>query len=565
MSDENKEKNLPQTPDDGKEKTDGDWKWDAAVPETATDDITFDELAPVAESKPEPEKEEEPTSAEKEKEEVPEPVKEEKVEEKAEKKAEKKTEKKKEKKEEKAEKADKNDGVCVICGKSTRNSPNELYCVDCARKYLRTHFGIPQIILAFVMVFLAAFGYFICVTSVDTSAKLVKIENYVEQRRHIDAIEGIEDLSEELSTLDQGMNAVLESFNKNHKTTDIFVDGERSMRLLVNAYVDSLAFNEDQMNTYIGIVRTEIGEKKLKTRKYQKINDMYEYCLEVMSYSKEIGEDWYAFMYTDEETAEQKIKYDEAIAYLNSCPNKTPAQKSINGWYRYIAATFAEKGDEVIFAIFDDLVKDLGDYGYLFDFTYLNLAWAGEDYDRVEVIAERLYERNINSTDAYYYAIRANIIQGDFQKADERCEKMIADNPDSLDYYTAKAELLRRQSKYQESVDLCKTGITKGMDAGIYNQQSISYMLLENKEAALEAATSAYEIIVMNTQSSASYEYLNTIALIAYLCGDTDLYNAIGEYFKNDAGEVEFDEKVEKCIEGEITFEEIYMEGYGDI
>lgn len=551
MSDENKEKNLPQTPDDGKEKVDGDWKWDAAVPETATDDITFDDLAPVAENEPEAEKAEESA-----------PAKEEKAEKKEEKKPEKKAEKKAEKKEEKTEKKD---GVCVVCGRSTKNSTSELYCVDCARKYLRTHFGIPQIILAFVMVFFAAFGYFICVTSVDTSAQLVKIENYVEQRRHIDAIEGIETLSEKLSTLDQGINAVMTSFNKNHKTTDFFVDGERSMRILVNAYVDSLAFNEDQMNTYIGIVRKEIGEENLKSRKYKKINDMYEYCLEVMSYSKEIGEDWYAYMYTDEETAEQKIRYDEAIAYLDNCPNETLAQKSINGWYRYIAAAFDEKDEAVIFEVFDNLNKELGDYGYLFDTTYLNLAWSYEDYDRVEVIAERLYERNINSTDAYYYAIRANIIQGDFQKADDRCEKMIADNPESLDYYTAKAEILRRQGKYQESVDLCKTGITKGMDAGIYNQQAISYMLLENKEAALEAATSAYEIIVMNTQSTASYEDLNTIALIAYLCGDTDLYDTIGEYFRNDEGEVEFDEKVNKCVEGEITFEEIYMEGYGDI
>lgn len=547
MSDENKEKNLPETPDEGKEKVDGDWKWDAAVPETKIDDITFDDLATAAEDKSAAVKEEEVSQDEQ-----------------PEKKAEKKENKKPEKKE-KAAKEEKDDAVCIVCGKSLKNSTNDLYCEACARKYLRTHFGIPQILLAFIMVFVAAFGYFICATSVDITSQLVKIENYVEQRRHTDAIEGIEALSEDISTLDQGLNATLATFNKNHKTADFFVDGDRSMRILVNAYVDSLAFNEEQMNTYIGIVRTEIGEEKLKSREYKKINDMYEYCLEVMSYSSEIGEDWYAFMYTDETTSEQKIKYEEAIAYLNKCPNETLAQKSINGWYRYIAATFAEKDKEVIFEIFDNLIKDLGDYGYLFDFTYLNLAWSYEDYDRVETVAERLYERNLNSTDAYYYAIRANIIQGDYAKADERCEKMLKDNPESLDYYSAKAEVLRRQGKYQESIDICKTGITKGMDAQIYNQQAISNMLLENKEAALEAAHSAYEIIVMNTQSTASYEVLNTIALIAHLCDDTDLYSAIGEYFRNDEGDVEFDEKVKKCIEGEITFENIFMEGYGDI
>ena len=559
MSDENKEKNLPETPDDGKENVDGDWEWDAAVPETATDDITLDDLAPVEEDSDT--KEEAPA----EKEESPAPAEEEKTE-KEENKTEKKSQKKKENKTEKKEdESEKKDTPCVICGKSTKNSSSDLYCADCARKYLRTHFGIPQIILAFVMVFFAAFGYFICVSSVDISAQLVKIESHVEQKRHIDAIEGIQALSEDVAALDDGINAVMATFNKNHKTTDFFVDGDRSMRIMLNAYVDSLPFNESQMNTFIGIVRTEFGEDKIQSHKYKKIKDMYDYCLEVMDYSKDIAEDWYTFMYTDEKTSEQKIKYEEALAYLDTCPNETPAQKSINGWYRYIAASFAEQDESVIFEIFENLIKDLGDYGYLFDFTYLQLAWSYEDYDRVEVIADRLYERNINSTDAYYYAIRANIIQGDFNKANERCERLFADNPESLDYYSAKAEVLRRQGKFQESIDVCKDGIAKGMDAQIYNQQAISYMLLENKEAALEAANSAFEIITMSTESAAPYEVLNTIALIAHLCDNTDLYDTISQSFVNDAGEVEFDEKVTQCIEGDITFEEIFMEGYGDI
>ena len=57
-----------------------------------------------------------------------------------------KKEEKKEEKNETEEKAEKKaDGQCVICGNSTKNSPNDLYCEDCARKFLRTHFGIPQV------------------------------------------------------------------------------------------------------------------------------------------------------------------------------------------------------------------------------------------------------------------------------------------------------------------------------------------------------------------------------------------------------------------------------------
>ena len=54
MSDENKEKIIPETPEDEKEKVEGDWKWDAAVPETKTDDITLDDLAPIMDKEEEP-------------------------------------------------------------------------------------------------------------------------------------------------------------------------------------------------------------------------------------------------------------------------------------------------------------------------------------------------------------------------------------------------------------------------------------------------------------------------------------------------------------------------------
>lgn len=554
MSDENKEKIIPETPEDEKEKVEGDWKWDAAVPETKTDDITLDDLAPIMD------KEDAPAEEEKAQEESAEEAEEAPAEE------EKKDEEKKEEKNETEEKAEKKaDGQCVICGNSTKNSPNDLYCEDCARKYLRTHFGIPQVVLAFVMVFFAAFSWFICVSTVDFSAQLMKAENLFSEKRYTDAIGAVEEFSADVATVDQGFNATLATFNKNQKAVDFFVDGERSMRLLLDAYADSLPFSQEQIAQFVNLVSVEVDKDKLETRKYANIKKIYDYCVEVNAYSNEIGPTWYTFMYTDEKTSEQKIKYDEAIAFLETCPNDTPAQKSLNGYYRYIAAYFAEKDKEVVFEIFDNLLEDLGEYSYLFDLIYLQVAWTYEDYDRVEVIAERLYESNLNATDAYYYSIKANILQGDFTKADELCERIHKDSPEAIDYYSFKAEVLRRMSKYQESIDICKKGIAVEQDASIYNQQAISCMLLDDKAGALDAAKTAYEIITVSTQSQASYEILNTIALIAQLCDDTETYEEVKALFENTQEPTGLDEKVQKCIEGEITFEEIFMEGYGDI
>ena len=90
-------------------------------------------------------------------------------------------------------------------------------------------------------------------------------------------------------------------------------------------------------------------------------------------------------------------------------------------------------------------------------------------------------------------------------------------------------------------------------------------MLLDDKAGALDAAKTAYEIITVSTQGQASYEILNTIALIGKLCDDTETYEEVKALFENTQEPTELDEKVKKCIEGEITFEEIFMEGYGDI
>lgn len=564
MSEENKEKNFPETPDDNNEKTDGDWKWDAAVPETATDDITFEDLAIASEQVSEDAPEEEPEVQE-EAEETEEKAEETAEAEQTEEKPAEKKEKKKEKKTEKKEKdpAEKDKGTCIVCGKPIKGGNSELYCEVCARKYTRTHFGIPQLILAGVMVFFVAFSYFVGVSTIQLSSQLAEAEKCVRDMRYMDAITEIETLSENASTLDRGINATLSTFNANHKDVDLFVDGDRSMRIMLNAYVDSLPFNQSQMTNYIKIVKMEVGEKKIEQKGYEKIKDAYYFCKEVISYMTEIEDEWYTFMYTDEKTSEQKIKYDEAIKFIDSCPNETLAQKSLNGYNRAVAAYYAGKDKSVIFEVLDKTIEETGKYGYMFDYMYLQMAWLYEDYVKVEAVADRLYERDLNSTDSYYLAIRANIMQGDFTKADERCERLIKDNPESLDYYVCKAEVLRRMGKFEESVEICKQGIAKGMDAQIYNQQAISYMLMGDKVGSLEAAKNAFEIIMGNTQENASLEILNTIALIACICEDTELYETMEELFAQSGAA--FEPVVDECIKGEITFEEIFMEGYGDI
>jgi hypothetical protein len=118
---------------------------------------------------------------------------------------------------------------------------------------------------------------------------------------------------------------------------------------------------------------------------------------------------------------------------------------------------------------------------------------------------------------------------------------------------------------YNESVEVCKEGIKLSADAEIYRQQAISYMLVDNKAAALEAVRQSYDICLQGAYSGTeiSLEVINTVALISCICNDTELYDECCAIVEQSSMTLE--EIVQKCIKGEITFEEIFMEGTGDV
>ena len=241
MSDENKEKELDTVPEEGA-GSDGEWQWDAAVPETQTDDITVDALR-VAEAE--------------EKEETAEEVQEDE--------------------EEAADESD-DDGLCIVCGNHRGNSPSDLYCESCRKKFLKTNYGAGHIILAFVMVLVAAASYFICFSTCGISARLIEAENCITEKRYNDAVNECSAISEDVSSLNTGVNAVFATFNKNHTEKPFFVDGDRVLRIVLEAYADTMAIDASQVSTFIQYVDNIIGAEELDKSSNEKIKKVYDFC-----------------------------------------------------------------------------------------------------------------------------------------------------------------------------------------------------------------------------------------------------------------------------------------------
>ena len=68
---------------------------------------------------------------------------------------------------------------------------------------------------------------------------------------------------------------------------------------------------------------------------------------------------------------------------------------------------------------------------------------------------------------------------------------------------------------------------------------------------------------MQNNSNGISLEELNTVALICFICSDTDTYDEVVAMFEQ-YGE-SLNEKTQKCIKGDITFEDIFMKGSGEI
>ena len=540
MADENKEKVFPEGTTEDNEPAelpekengaDGEWQWDAAVPETQTVDITVDALRVEPKEKIEKEESDAQSQAEEE---------------------------------EESNDSD-DDGLCIVCGNHRGNSPSDLYCEKCRRKFLRTNYGAGHIILAFIMVIVAAAGYFFCFSTCGIAAQLVTAKSYIDDKRYNDAVDECSAISENVATLNTGVNAVFAAFNKNHTEKPLFVEGERVLRIVLDAYADTMAIDDSQVSTFIQYVENIIGVEALDKKSNANIKKVYDFCKEVSAYQATIAEDWSANFYTDEKTTEMKIKYNEAVKFLDSCENDTVAKKCINEYYRAIAAYYAKADASVILNSFEKVCEYAGDLDYIFMQDYLFMAWTYEDNEKIIELAEKLFDRNINDTRAYYYAVKADINVGNLESADERCEKMKSLNPDGLDYYSIKAEILRRMGKLEESVKVCKDGIALGVDAEIYRQQAISYMLLEDNDAAVEAAKQAYDITLQGAYSGEqiSLEVINTTALIACIGGDNTTYESIVKLLEDQ--KLSLDEPVQRCIKGEMTFDEIFMQGKGDV
>lgn len=527
---EDKEKSLTgETLPTEPEGTSKDWDWDAAVPQTDTGNITLDDLQVTEEAPVE--------SIEEEKEENA-----------------------KEESENNSASGDDN-GLCIVCGKERGNSPSDLYCNACRAKFLRTNYGVGHIILAFVMVIVAALGYFVATSTVTVSAKLREAEQCISERRYNDALNLCSDAFDATDKLNSGVNAVIKSINSNAANQDWFTEGEKATHLILETYIHRMTVNASDRQTFIDAVDKYYADGELDQPRNADIKKLYNVIKSVDTLATSLDEKMKQELVVAKEDGTYDVKYDDGIKYLDSLKTESDIQKSLIDYYKSLLAYYASKDSKTALGFLDNAYMKSGEYGYLYLQDYMGMAWQYEEYDKVLELAKIATDLNVNDTSAYYYSVKVYIEKNDLDAANKMCEEMFKANPDGLDYYSTKAEVLRRQNKLDEAIEICRKGIVAGSDSEIYRQQAIAYLLKSDKENALEAIKQSYEIATQNQQLS--IQTANTVALICFICDDTKTYEEVEAMFKQSS--MELSDSVKKCIKGDITFEDIFMKGSGDI
>ncbi len=471
-------------------------------------------------------------------------------------------------------------GCCEICGEKLKNSPSEYYCNVCREKYLKVNYGASHIILSVVMMFVAVIG----IVSFASTSKIVA--NISDARAHLEsghiarAVDSYNLVETTAVNLNDGFNAFLQGISRNFKEVKIFDAGTVADKELAQIMVKSITSESSSREAFIGIVESSFSEKELNSAKYADVKACYEFCKSMDDTANSAYYDWYALLEErmsafDENgklTKDDVPTVEEIFAVLNDYAKKHPeAEPSTIEFYKmwtvyYEASVLGSIKDSDVMTYLDSAYEKAGKYSYFYSDYYLSFAWDCEEYDKLVKVANETLKVNPANESAYFFLAKTYGQQEKWDEASAVCEDLIKANPDSLDYYTLKAEVLRRTGDYSASTDICKKGLKAGEDAELYRQASISYMLNEETQKALETAKSAYEAAYAASYSGGtiSLEVLNTTALISYLCDEEKvIYEEIIDML--DAQGYDLEDSVKSVIKGDTTFEDLFTTGKGDI
>lgn len=191
-------------------------------------------------------------------------------------------------------------------------------------------------------------------------------------------------------------------------------------------------------------------------------------------------------------------------------------------------------------------------------FSQFMFAYSYEEFDKAYDCLKKLNELYPEHISMFGYELAILEIQsGNFKEANSLADKLIVNNAEDSSPYGIYTYSYRMKGNYKKSLEYAEKGFEINKeDSDLYRQKAITLLLQgEAKEAqkVIEEGSSLGEYAVMY------YTYL----IIANEAGDTDKVAEIQEIL--DDAQVETPEKVQKYLDGKLSYKKLFTEGTGDI
>ena len=546
-----------------------DWQWDASAPLAGEDflDISlpsYDEDEDEAEELPEESEEYQTEEAETAEEaEIPE---EEIIEEEA--------------AETDGDDSETPEGCCIICGEKIRNSKSEFYCNACRSKYMKVDYGASHIILAVVMVFVAVIGIVAFSATSKITGSVKEADRLASDGKISAAADAYDIATDTVTSLNAKFNAFLKGISSNFEDIAFFDGGSKIGKKKAEILSKTFSLSYNDSDEYFNLVESSFSEKELNSPKYADVKGSYDYIKKFFSdYSKANEElqsvyaPFFEAAYSGD-AGENAIKEqkDKALEGIDKYAEENPdIDAGTIAYFKYTLLYFAQQSYGVkvepdeLYGYVSKAYNDAGDYGYIYFQDVASFALTSKKYEDVLSAANKIIEKNPSDSDAYYYKAFAYLRLEKFDEALKACDKVAEFSTDEFDNCAIKANILRRQGEFRAAADVCDSVPAESKTSEISRQEAIAYYLAGDEDNALKYAKEAYDSAYAESYNGGAFslETVNTSALIYKLCGDDEDYDAIIDALEQSGAKLE--DSVMEVINGDKTFEDLFMTGKGDI
>lgn len=474
------------------------------------------------------------------------------------------------------------DGHCIICGKKITNSQSENYCNECRTKYLKVDYGATHIILSIVMVFIAIIG----IVTFYSTAKITSAVNKADKLAEEGKLSAATDAYNEVDEVVTSVNGLLNAFNSGVSGSGeeagvaFFSSGASIGKKRAALMAKSFSLSYDDPDAFMNLVDNSFTKKELDKKENAQIKGCYNFVKDFISGYTKVNNDLqnaYTPLFESAQTGGMSQKeIDKKIADILDATDKYAAKHSdvssgVISYFKfgllYSAKEYcnAEVSDADLYGYIQNTYDDAGDYGYMFYQDISSFALSLDKYEDVITLADKAIKVNSNNADAYYYSAIANLRLEKFDAALKACDKVAELTPGDYESSAIKANILRRQKQYAAAIDICEAVPAESKSAEISRQEAIAYYLAEDEENAVKYAKESYDAAYAASYSGGSFslEVVNTSALIYKLCGAEEDYDTVTETLAQSNAKLE--DSVMAVINGDSTFEDLFMTGKGDI